>query len=42
LPERYNTMGLDVTDGSLQDGARLQIYNCFDDDGNIAQHYVRS
>ena len=33
---------LDVTDGSLQDGARLQIYNCFDDDGNIAQHYVRS
>ena len=33
---------LDVTDGSLQDGARLQIYNCFDDDENIAQHYVRS
>jgi hypothetical protein len=33
---------LDVTDGSLQDGARLQIYNCFDDDGNIAQHYRMS
>ena len=31
---------LDVTDGSLQDGARLQIYNCFDTDGNIAQHYT--
>jgi hypothetical protein len=30
---------LDVTDGSLQDGARLQIYNCFDT-GNIAQHYT--
>jgi len=33
---------LDVTDGSLQDGARLQIYNCFDDEGNIAQHYRMS
>jgi len=33
---------LDVTDGSLQDGARLQIYNCFDDEGNIAQHYTMS
>jgi hypothetical protein len=33
---------LDVTDGSLQDGARLQIYNCFDTDGNIAQHYLMS
>lgn len=30
---------LDVSDGSLQDGARLQIYNCFDAQGNIAQHY---
>jgi Ricin-type beta-trefoil lectin domain-like len=29
---------LDVTDGSFQDGARLQIYNCFDT-GNLAQHY---
>ena len=31
---------LDVSDGSLQDGARLQIYNCFDAQGNIAQHYA--
>lgn len=31
---------LDVSDGSLQDGARLQIYNCFDAQGNIAQHYT--
>jgi hypothetical protein len=31
---------LDVSDGSLQDGARLQIYNCFDSQGNIAQHYT--
>jgi len=23
-------------------GRRSPIYNCFDDDGNIAQHYVRS
>jgi hypothetical protein len=30
---------LDVTDGSLQDGARLQRYNCFDS-GNLAQHYT--
>lgn len=30
---------LDVTDGSFQDGARLQIYNCFDDE-NVAQHYT--
>jgi hypothetical protein len=32
---------LDVTDGSRQDGARLQIYNCFDTE-NIAQHYTLS
>ena len=32
----------DVTDGSLQDGARLRIYNCSDDEGNIAQHYAMS
>src|SRR5262245_25431026 len=30
---------LDVTDGSLQDFARLQIYTCFDP-GNVAQHYT--
>jgi hypothetical protein len=33
------TKCLDVADGSGQDGARLQIYNCFDPTGNIAQHY---
>lgn len=31
---------LDVADGSLQDGARLQVYNCFDETDNIAQHYT--
>jgi hypothetical protein len=31
---------LDVSDGSLQDGAQLQIYNCLDAQGNIAQHYT--
>ena len=31
---------LDVTDGSLQDGARLQIYNCFDSTENVAQSYT--
>ena len=30
---------LDVSDGSFADGARLQIYNCFDT-GNFAQHYT--
>lgn len=30
---------LDVTDGSVQDGARLQIYHCFDS-GNLAQHFA--
>jgi hypothetical protein len=30
---------LDVTDGSLQDGARLQQYNCFDTE-NVAQHFI--
>jgi len=41
FPERASKC-LDVTDGSLQDGARLQIYSCFDDEGNIAQHYRMS
>ncbi|MBO3747541.1 RICIN domain-containing protein [Streptosporangiaceae bacterium NEAU-GS5] len=31
---------LDVTDGSFENGARLQIYNCFDP-GNAAQHYTK-
>jgi hypothetical protein len=30
---------IDVTDGSFDDGARIQQYNCFDYPENVAQEY---